>query len=612
MRAVIFSPWTIVAVLVMTAFLLMLGPARDDSLIMDELAHIPAGYSYVKYLDYRLNPEHPPLVKILAGLPLLFKDLKFPTDQTSWTTDINGQWTAGTQFLYESGNNAEEIIFLARLGPMILTLLLIVFVYIFTKELIGRWWALLPALFVALSPNILAHGHYVTTDIGAALGILLAIYFFLKYLFQPTTKHLVLAGLAFGIAQLMKFSAVLLGPYFLVILVIFCLAKLNVLKPTFLRYLLATFAIFIIGALLIYAFYLLATWNYPPERQLADTEYILQSFNTRPLADLDIWMVKNPILRPWAEYLLGVLMVTQRTAGGNTAYFLGEISAAGWWYYFPMIFLMKEPAGILIMIALAFLLGFWDALRSFRNGVMGTLRKFKEYLNTNFAELTLLIFVVIYWGQGMSSDLNIGFRHLIPTLPMIYILSASALKKWLAITPSPIAAGFIERLFKAVHILLSAVVKSVTLSMLILWFVISSLFSYPYFLSYFNEFFGNTKNGYKYVTDSNFDWGQDLKRLKNWADLNLDPGEKIAVDYFGGGNPKYYLGDRVEYWRSSQGNPKEDGINWLAVSANTIQSAIAKTAPGFTRNPADEYLWLENPQSPTDSAGTSIFIYRLP
>ncbi len=607
----LFSPWTIVAVLVMAALFLMLGPARGDSAIMDELAHIPAGYSYVKYLDYRLNPEHPPLVKILAGLPLLFKDLKFPTDQTSWTTDINGQWTAGTQFLYESGNNADEIIFLARLGPIILTLLLIIFVYVFAKELLGRWWALLPTTFTALSPNILAHGHYVATDIGATLGILLAIYFFLKYLFQPTAKHLVLAGLAFGVAQLMKFSAVLLGPYFLVIVIIFCLAKLNVLKPTFLKYLLATFAIFIIGALLIYAFYLLATWNYPPEKQLSDTEYTLQSFNFRPLADLDIWMVKNPILRPMAEYVLGVLMVGRRTAGGNTAYFLGELSAVGWRYYFPMVFLMKEPAGILITIALAFLLGFWAVLKSFKNGLAGAFRKFKEYLNTSFAELALIVFVVIYWSQSMSSNLNIGFRHLIPTLPMIYILSASAIKKWLAVIPSPIAAGFMERLFKIIHYLINTGVKSAALSLLILWFIVGSLLSYPYFLSYFNEFFGGVFGGYQYATDSNFDWGQDLKRLKIWTDLNLEPGEKIAVDYFGGGNPKYYLGDRVKYWQSRGGSPKDEGINWLAVSANTIQGAVAKTAPGFARNPADEYLWLKNPLPPTDRVGTSIFLYRL-
>ena len=67
---------------------------------MDELAHIPAGYGYVRHLDFRLNPEHPPLVKVLAGLPLIFLGPNFPTDHKAWEKDVNGQWDMGTEFLY--------------------------------------------------------------------------------------------------------------------------------------------------------------------------------------------------------------------------------------------------------------------------------------------------------------------------------------------------------------------------------------------------------------------------------------------------------------------------------------------------------------------------------
>ena len=70
-------------------------------------------------------------------------------------------------------------------------------------------------------PTALAHGHYVTTDIGAALGIFIATYYFVKFLLGPSQKHLIFAGLAFGIAQLMKFSAVLLIPFFIFLIVVF-------------------------------------------------------------------------------------------------------------------------------------------------------------------------------------------------------------------------------------------------------------------------------------------------------------------------------------------------------------------------------------------------------
>ena len=127
----------------------------------------------------------------------------------------------GAQFLYESGNDADKIIQWARVGPILLTLILIFFVYFWSRELLGPRWAFLPTILTAFSPTILAHGHYVTTDIGAALGVIVALYFFVKFLGQQNRRNLIFAGLAFGFAQLLKFSAVILIPYFLILAAIF-------------------------------------------------------------------------------------------------------------------------------------------------------------------------------------------------------------------------------------------------------------------------------------------------------------------------------------------------------------------------------------------------------
>src|SRR5579864_4975744 len=100
-----------VLLLICTAsFALMVWASHTDSAIDDELAHIPAGYGYVHNLDYRLNPEHPPLVKALAMLPVLFLNPTFPTDASAWQNEINAQWTMGSLFLYQSGNDANAII----------------------------------------------------------------------------------------------------------------------------------------------------------------------------------------------------------------------------------------------------------------------------------------------------------------------------------------------------------------------------------------------------------------------------------------------------------------------------------------------------------------------
>jgi hypothetical protein len=613
-----FLPWLLVCLTAATAFGLMLYVSSKESATMDELAHIPAGYGYVRYLDNRLNPEHPALVKALAALPLLFQNLKFPTDKSSWQTDVNGQWAAGAQFLYESGNDADKIIQWSRFGPMLLTILLIIFIYIWAKELIGRWWALLPVFLFSLSPTVLAHGHYVTTDIGAALGIFVATYYFTKFLFEPSRRHLIFSGLTFGIAQSMKFSAVLLIPFFIFLIFVFYFWKIyNDRQKYFSRafkYLRALLAIFIIGYALVYAVYFLFTINYPIEKQSADTEFILTSFaggpdanyescklksdislsrRVRCLAEINIYIAGNKILRPFGEYMLGVLMVMQRSSGGNTAYFLGEVSAAGWWHYFPVVFVLKEPLPSLILIGLALILALWRIAKCFKFHA-SSFKRFSDYLATHFAEFSMIVFIILYWAYSINSPLNIGVRHILPTMPFVYILTAGTIKKWLSLKIS---------------------FKGILIGILIIWYFVETLSATPYFLSYFNQIGGGTEHGYQYVTDSNYDWGQDLKRLKSfvetWNMKHETKIEKIAVDYFGGGNPKYYLDGKVEYWQSSKGNPKEEGIEYLAVSINTLQGAFGRLHPGQIRNPEDEYRWLKNPYEPYARAGTSIFIYKL-
>ncbi|KKQ23309.1 MAG: Glycosyl transferase family 39 [Candidatus Wolfebacteria bacterium GW2011_GWC1_37_10] len=616
-----------------------------EAAIMDELAHIPAGYGYVKYFDFRLNPEHPPLVKALAAFPLLFQDLKFPTDKSAWQSEINGQWAAGAQFLYESGNDADKIIRWSRVGPMILTLILIIFIYFWSKELIGRWWAYLPTFMFAISPAVLAHGHYVTTDLAAALGIFIATYYFVKLLIEPSQKHLIFAGLAFGLAQLMKFSAVLLIPFFLFLIVVLYIWKIHNEwadtafwarpKKFFiraLRYLKNIALVFIIGYALVYAVYFIFTINYPIEKQYSDTKFILGSFAGEPdlkletckissnipvarrvrcLAEVNIWMSGNKIFRPMAEYMLGVLMVMQRSSGGNTGYFLGEVSAAGWWYYFPTVFALKEALPSLILIFTGLVLTLWHiGKRIISRG--SKLTMLFDYIGTHFPEFSMISFVIFYWIYSIKSPLNIGFRHILPTVPFIYILTASAIKKWFNYDIVFEGKNILREFFNMTGKIMKMSAGGLMLTLLLIWYLLETLTVSPHFLSYFNQLGGGLWGGYKYVTDSNYDWGQDLKYLENF--VNENKIQRIAVDYFGGGSARYYFGQKAEYWGSSRGNPSDYGINWIAISVNSLQGATGKLHEGQLRDPKDEYRWLQkikNIHNPDAKAGTSIFIYKL-
>jgi hypothetical protein len=624
----------ILALICIASFSLMWWAARTDSAIDDELAHIPAGYGYVHNLDYRLNPEHPPLVKALAMFPVLFLQPNFPTDSTAWTTDINGQWAMGSQFLYQSNNDANAIIQTARIMPIILTILTILLIYGLARRMIGDWWALLPTFLFAFDPTVLAHGHYVTTDIGASFGVVLATYFFLKYVDTPTTKHLWWAGLAFGVAQIAKFSMPLVTILFIFITLVLWLrdaiAHHGVAFRSLLRYVGRLALIIIIGyVFIVYPVYTLFTLNYPIQKQVSDTTAILASFANGPtpvgqlchpmrcLADLDIVMANNPILRPFGEYLLGLLMVLQRSTGGNTIYFLGHIVNSGGVWYFPVLFLLKESIPSLIIIFIALGLGTWWIIR----------KTLKRSLSFNLPKFTLGSFVVLYWGYSMRSPLNIGLRHIIPTLPFIYILAASGWKTWILNFHLPntdniaLMMGTLALSAKRfARSLVFSVLKYVFLLVLLAWVLLETLFAAPYFLSYFNEFAGSVPNGYRYVTDSNYDWGQDLLRLQTF--VNTNPGiDTIAVDYFGGGSPHYYLGDKEVDWQSAKGNPADQNIHWLAISINQLQGATQPLVAGETRNPADEYAWLTalrpapsglgSVPTPDYRVGTSLFIYHL-
>ena len=583
-------------ILAILAVLIMLVLAtisqKQESAIMDEVAHIPAGYSYLTQKDMRLNPEHPPLLKDLSAIPALFNNgIHFPSDTKSWTTDVNGQWDFGFKFLYGSSNDADKIIFWSRIPMLLLLILLGFFIYRWTKELYGKIPALFATILFAFSPTFIAHGRYVTTDVGAAFAFFFASYFFIKFLKNPTGKSLFWAGITFGIAQLIKFSLILLIPYFGILTLIWIYIQWHENKQfwkTFFKYIGKFILIMIIGFVLVYPVYMFHTANYPIEKQIADTTYIASQFKVKSAGNLIIWMSKQPVLRPYAQYTLGLFMVFVRATGGNTTYFLGDITNQGWKNYFPIVYAIKEPLALHIFTIIALLFMVWQVkLRKIENWKL----KIGNWLKKYFVEISMIIFLAIYWGASITSNLNIGVRHILPTIPFVYVL----------------ISGQIKKLFEKIQHHKNLVVVSWLLVIgLTGWYIASSLLSFPYYLTYFNELAGGNKNGHIYVTDSNLDWGQDLKRLAKWVDEQKI--DKIYLDYFGGGDAKYYMGNKAEKWWGDR-NPKDAEGKWLAISATFKQQGQGQPIRGWDK-PTDFYMWL-NQYQPVIVIGNSIFVYHI-
>ncbi|MBU1136955.1 glycosyltransferase family 39 protein [Patescibacteria group bacterium] len=577
---------------VLLIFMLALGffSILGDSTTMDELAHIPAGYSYIVKKDMRLNPEHPPLLKDLAGLSVLIGSkitgakINFPDQDPSWQKEINAQWDFGAKFLYQSGNNPDQIVFWARLPMLLIMLLLGFYVFKWSREIYGNKAGLIALFFYSLSPTFLAHGRLVTTDVGAAAAFFIATYYLVKWLKKQNLPNLFFAGIALGLAFLTKFSLVLIIPLFIFLTLAWVIVK-NWSKgvPILLKSALKSFVLLaligIIALALVWPVYLYHTWNYPPDRQLADTEFNLGSYGNRMLVNPVIWMSNNSILRPYGQFFLGVLMVIQRAVGGNTTYFLGEVSNLGWQSYFPIVFLLKVPLALFALILISLIYFIYQIGRpSFKK----SLNWFKE----NFSQFALVSLFILYWATTLKSNLNIGVRHILPTFPVLYVL----------------VSGQITKLLDKKDSILKPLIV-----LILIWYGLGTIMVYPSFLTYFNELAGGPKNGYKYVTDSNLDWGQDLKRLVQYAKDNSI--QTIYVDYFGGDSPAYRLDGKYQPWWG-QRNPDELPPDaWLAVSATFLQGGRGVAVAGLDQ-PTGFYNWL-NQYQPVAIIGNSIFVYRI-
>lgn len=607
---------------ILTVFaLLLVFLAQADSLTYDERAHIPAAYSYMRYGDIRLNPEHPPLLKDIAGFPLLFLPVTFPIQATEWVNGTNEQWVMGDKFLNctspnEACNNTALITFWARLPLVLVAVSFGVFLFWWTRKVAGPLAGLLALTLFAADPNIIAHGHYVTTDVGIAAFLFFAFYFFLEFLKKPTWKNTFLAALFFTIVQMVKFSAVLLIPVFGIFLVIYALARTTTLTGAatsrirslffYLGRSVLVLVVFVVG---VYIVYTLHTRTTPPEHLVAIAHMMFPEKQLGPLARTIVETTSEQAWSlPFSAYLLGVLMVFGRVAGGNTHYFLDTVQSAAQKSYFPVIFLAKETLPFLALIVLTL---FYTVRRFFHKTI--TQRTPLSTLITDHIDSALMLFFIIFYAfLSITGNLNIGFRHLFPILPFLYFLVA---KNAIQMTRDPLFSKGTQRT-------LGYVIGTLAFLQLL-----TPLSAHPYYLSYYNSLAGGTTNGYKIATDSNYDWGQDLHRLKAFinehnsciasegqstsecpANLQkLPPIEKIHVDYFGGASAQHELGPLFDGWWSE----RDPEPGWYAISINTLQENWTTSSNPATKKSDHNYLWLKDLPL-VGRAGTSIFIYYLP
>lgn len=603
------SPWLSLAAAALLALMtvLMFLSSRDDSANSDDNVALVSGYSYLRTQEYRLEPQNPPLIKDLAAAPLLFMNLREPWEHRAWIGDKDPD-ALGRVFLYHLGNDADAMLRAAR-APMILFAAAFGAVLFFwTRKHFGAPTALLTLFFYTFSPTFLAHGRHVATDLGATAGFFIGLTAFLRMLKQPSAKNIWLAGLALGFALLTKFSTIALLPIFLLLAAVWAMIQhaaagrslmhlrrlagggraIALRLPSRLqiralgRSLGRVMGVIAIALLLIYAVYLHHVWSFSPQMQREIAETHRQTYLLGGTAkDIMLWASDQPLLQPWAEYFLGLLVALKASRWGQPVFFLGQVYSTGQRSYFPIAYLLKEPLALhfLTLVALAFLL--WSLRRSeWRRGQV------TKWARSHFTEFAFLVMLAVYWAAMLRSHMNIGVRHLLPAFPFMFILVARQIVR------------MFEGLGKSAdRSVLRRQVARVALGALLGWQAITVLRVYPSYLAYFNELAGGPDGGWRYLNDSNLDWGQDVKRLAQFVELRGLPG--IHADYFGPADAFYYF--REKYQGPVGCGPPPKG--WVAVSAMFY--------PGAPWNPECDYRRFLPIETLKARIGYSIFVFHV-
>ena len=560
---------------------------RKKSVTVDEIIYFAAGYYHLKTGDFQLNMTNPPLMKLLAAAPLLILNPDLPAIQSppaDWS--LIRQWQFAREFLYGNRVDADRLLLFARVPIVLLAAVLGFFVFRWSRDLYGDRAGLFALFMYSFSPNMLAYARLATQDLGIAVFVFVSSYYFWRFMKQPEGRSLLVCGVCVGLCLLVKTTAILLAPIFGIYALISIargngfgvyerLPFVRRIRPDRVR---QRQLVSVVGAFCVVGLLVIVTLNVGYGFQ--GTGRSINGTSVLESADQSTGLrARIPIPAP-APFVRLVQFQGKLISGSEPYYFAGEVHEGASSLLLPTAILLKTPIPAMLLLTAACYL-----LLSRARDVEG------EWLLLSVIIVTVLFF-------SLTKNMHGRIRYVLPIFPCFFVLASGLLRPGVVRTRP---AGL-------------------SIAALCLWYLASSLFIHPHYLAYFNEFIGGPKNGYRYLVDSNLDWGQDLKGLKTYMDAKgID---RIKLGFFGSADAEYYAID-YDYLPSVGLAPKKPGERWwyelsvdhpaemepqrglLAVSANML------TCPGWMHWLfGDSYQWLKD-YEPIDQIGYSILIYDI-
>lgn len=556
--------WLAVACLLAIYVVQALWSSRVKGTSFDEGEELFTGYNMWLRGDFRMEGANGDFVKRWATLPLLItRPNLVSTADAAWRA--GDPYWAGFEFLFQTGNDADWILLQGRIMILALGVATGWLVYRCSRDMFGRAGGVVALAMFVFSPNMLAFGGLVSTEMSLCLAMLGSTWCIWRLLHRITWPRIAASLAFFALLVLSKPTAALILPVTAVLLVV----RLAVRRPLLIaldetprqelsrrRQMQWFLGFVVVHAIVGYA----TIWAH----------YDFRYASSPNPADNTITRVVNPQRDPIEPEFLVALRFTQdhqllpegfirgvRYLLGHDesrhAFKSGEWTYGGWPDFFLEAGFAKTPPTTFALGALAIGWWLWRSRKNQRE-IAGA-----RPLPSLYAAVPYVVLFVIYLLVAMTQDLNIGLRHILPLYPVAFVLTGALALWWRE-------AG---RWTRALLVVLG--VGTVAETVMIA----------PHYLAYFSPLVGGPKKGYTELVDSSLGWGTNLPGLRQWLDEH-NPGNRVPVylSYFGTDSPAYrgIVCHRLPGffdWGRTEHVALRPGI--YAISATILQTVYTRT-----------------------------------
>lgn len=492
---------------------LCLEGMTTNTATVDEFAHVPAGLSHWETGDFSLYHENPPFVRCLVSFPVWCSGPVTRYRKALVGEGLRREWEFAVDYLLANLDDYTRLLFMARGVVLALSLTCCGVIFIWSGQEYGWAAGCVGSILWLTDPNIIAHSGVATLDVGAATAACLSSFMFWRFLRGPTWPGAILSGIGLGVAASSKFTLLMLYPAWGLAFVLSQFLQAEVggdrghspaARPSWIQ----AVSIITLSVLSIDACYLFKGVG----RRLDSYGFVSRLF-TGAISPLSRFVPgppgenrlrgtvigRMPVPLP-EDYVIGLDSQKRDEESGLANMCEGRLVEGGFWYSPLRTLIYKLPPGTIVLLGSAAM--FWV-----RRGRRGSL--------TLKGLVIILPALTILGGLCTQTGLNWAFRYAIPALPFLFIaVGAMVSRVW----SLPAARALIL--------------------LCVGWNIADVALTRPFHFSYGNLLIGGMRGAQKVFLGSNYDWGQDLGRLKLWSQANPDKTPRTFVLFYGSIEPR--------------------------------------------------------------------------